>query len=456
LTFFFYFALYDSIKITTIGGASNDKNVFSRSPSLPHSISTGHTVKRRNALVVRVIFQVLFLTRVYPMKHKSSKRPIPNKNHEQRRLSISSTAITNATTISSRKVDLGTGTVHLDSHLPCLKANATLRSQKALKRDLLRCSDQRPSLLGPQTLQPPRPHHGSQQSHTTVSASTDRQQPVRRRSLSFNSRTFYATIDRIGPWPDVSINRLRSDGNELLRPLKNFRNLKNPRVFSPKYFAALNESTSKFKFYSSTRKYIDEYRKEKGYLLGARTPVQVPLPISAPIQEYEDDECSVGGEFSGGGADLNNGTAGDRTILLNTELSLTQNGFTKSTNDLFEIMNTSPSIPAATKVFNEPHHSNNYPTIAMRNAHIRSTRHPPHHGTIAQQSQHQQAITLPTLTTSTFHYISSMSSVEKAYSNSKKASTPNQSKLFLIEKRQKKKYIYTLILSGTYKFNFFK
>jgi hypothetical protein len=34
-----------------------------------------------------------------------------------------------------------------------------------------------------------------------------------------------------------------------------------------------------------------------------------------------------------------------------------------------------------------------------------------------------------------------MSSVEKTYTNSKKQSTPNQSKLFLIDGRQKKRYV---------------
>jgi hypothetical protein len=378
------------------------------------------------------------------MKHKSSKRTIPNKHHDQRRLSNSSTAIIDATKISNKKVDLGTGTVHLDAHIRCLKTNSILKSQKALKRDLLRCSDQRPSLLGSQTLQPPRIYHGSQQSHTTSAVSNDRPQQARRRSLSVNSRTFYATIDRIGPWPDISISRLRSDGNELLRPLKNFRNLKNPRVFSPKYYAALNENTSKFKFYSSTKKYIDEYRKQKGYLIDACTiPQMISLSLSTtvPIQQSEDDQCSVVGEFNVGTVDFFNGTARDRTIVSATEVSLPPNGVRKLANDLSENMNTPPSIPAVTKVFNESHHIHNFPTLMMRNGHIRSTRHPPHHALIAQQSQHQQAITLPSLTASSLHYISSMSSVEKAYSNSKKTLTPNQSKLFLIDGRHKKKYI---------------
>lgn len=378
------------------------------------------------------------------MKHKSTKRPILTKYQQQRRSSNTSTTIIDATSISNKKVDLGIGTAHLDSHTLCLKTSSILKSQRALKRDLLRCSDQRPSLLGPQTLQPPRIHHGSQQ---TVSSSIDHH-PARRQSLSVNSRTFYATIDRIGPWPDISISRLRSDGNELLRPLKNFRNLKNPRVFSPKYYAGLSENTSKFKFYSSTRNYIDEYRKQKGYLLGGTRikPQMASLALSASVQrqQSEEDQSTGIGEFSGGVADLNNGTAGDRIVHSTSDLSIPPNGLTRSRNDLNEHLNTTPSIPSVTKIFNDSHHMNNFPTITMRNGHLRPTRHPPHHALVAQQTQHQQAIALPSLTASSLHYISSMSSVEKAYSNSKKPPIPNHSKLFFIDGRHKKRYILIL------------
>ncbi|CAF1534031.1 unnamed protein product [Rotaria sp. Silwood1] len=371
------------------------------------------------------------------MKRKSSKRSILNKNSKH--LSNSLTPIIDVTTISSNQVDLGIGTAHLDSHTPCLKANLILKSQKALKRDLLRCSDQRPSLLGSHTLQPPRIHPGSQQVHTASSSSSDHQQPKRRHSLSMNSRTFYATIDRIGPWPDVSISRLRSDGNELLRPLKNFRNLKNPRVFSPKYYAGLNEATSKFIFYSSTRSYIDEYRKQKGYVLGTQKTSQVNSLVSSTplsIQQSDEDQLSGMGAFSSAVAvDLNNSTIReDKTLISTTELSIPNNGFTKSASDSLEFTSTPPSIPSVTKVFNDPRHVNNFPTITMRNGHLRPTRHPPHHTIVTQQ-----AIALPSLNGSSLHYISSMNSIEKAYSNSKKTSTQNQSKLFFIDRRHRKR-----------------
>ena len=377
------------------------------------------------------------------MKHKSTKRSISNKPHEQRRPSIASTSLFEPVPPPSKRVDLGTGTVHLDPYSNCLKTYTVLKSQKALKRDLLRCSDQRPSLLGAQTLQPPRIHHASQQSPAATASTVNHQQPLRRRSLSMNSRTFYATIDRIGPWPDVSISRLRSDGNELLRPLKNFRSLKNPRVFSPKYYTAMTDNPTKFKYYPSTRTYIDEYRKQKGYLIGTRTPVSSnPLPLTLPPVKQETEEEDVGlivGEFGTAGIELNHGLGGDRTTLSTTDLSLPNNVQAKSTSDLTENMSTPPSIPSVSKIFHEPHHSTNFPTINMRNGHLRATRHPPHHAVIAQQSQHQQSLALPSLTASSLHYISSMSSVEKAYSNSKKSSMPPPSKLIFIDGRRKRR-----------------
>ena len=376
------------------------------------------------------------------MKRKSLKRSILNKH--EKHLSNSLTTVIDATTISPDQVDLGTGTVHLDSHGPCLKANLTLKSQKVLKRDLLRCSDQRPSLLGSHTLQPPRIHHGFQQrSKTTLpspSSSADYYKPKHRHSLSMNSRKFYATIDRIGPWPDISISRLRSDGNELLRPLKNFRNLKNPRVFSPKYYAGLNENTSKFKFYSSTRNYIDEYRKQKGYSLGATT-LPLTVRLSAPVPPSDDGQFSGLDTLSSSVvADFNSNTTKDRGVLSMMDLSFRAHELSKSTNSLLEYSNTPPSIPSVTKIFSDPHHVNYFPTIAMRNGHLRQTRHPPHHSVIAQQSQHQQSITLPSLTASSLHYANSMNSIEKAYSNSQKPSTQNQPKLFFIDDRNRKRY----------------
>ncbi|CAF3561350.1 unnamed protein product [Rotaria socialis] len=381
------------------------------------------------------------------MKRKSLKRSIYNKNTKHSISSPSSTI--DASTIGPHQVDLGIGTVHLDSHAPCLKANLILKSQKTLKRDLLRCSDQRPSLLGSQTLQPPRIHHGSQQTNTSGSSSTSlpvaHQQSVRHHSLSMNSRTLLATIDRIGPWPDISISRLRSDGNDLLRPLKTFRNSKNPRVFSPKYYAGLNENTSKFKFYPTTRTYIDEYRKQKGYVLDAQRGTRVSslsLIASLTLPQCDDEQLSAVDAFgSAVSVDIYKSSMGDRAAVSTAELALPNNNpLTRSANDLFEYSSTPPSIPAVTRVFTDPNHVSNFPLIPMRNGHLRPVRQAPHHTIIAQQSQHQQSMTLPSLTGSSLHYASSMSSIEKAYSNSKKSPTQKQSKLFFIDERNRQRH----------------
>jgi len=366
-------------------------------------------------------FTHIIHTDAYVMKHKLNKRSIASKHSQRRRSSTSSAgAIFNPSELSTKKVDLGIGTVHLDLHAPCLKSTSITKSQKILKRDLLRCNDQRPSLLGAQTLQPPRVHHGSQPIHTNNSSmSIDRAQPVRRRSLSVNSRTFYATIDRIGPWPDVSISRLRSDGNELLRPLKNFRNTKNPRVFSPKYYTAMTENTTKFKFFSQTRNYIDQYRKQKGYILDPRIDVQpIPPPFSVP-QPIEDERASITtGDFSFGSIDANNGIARDRA--------------NRSTYDLTEHINmsTTPSIPSTSKISVDVQHANHLPTVPLRNGFLRSTRH----------TSQQPSVILPSLAASSLNYLSSINSVEKAYSNSKnKPSLYPPSKFFLVDNRHKRR-----------------
>jgi hypothetical protein len=369
------------------------------------------------------------------MKHKSTKRSSSNKHPHHRSYQPQtrrlSTPNDKTRLLLPDKIDLGTGTVHLDSHTLCLKPNVPLKSQKLLKRDLLRCSNQRPSLLGQQTLQPPRIHHGSQQTHSVVSSSSrsssyDHQNSHRRRSLSVHSHTFHATIDRIAPWPDMSISRLRSDGNELLRPLKSFRNMKNPRLFSPKYYASLGENRVKFQFYASTRTYMEQYRKQKGYLLNPRPPPQqtsLSLSSSAQLVQSDDDQLSAVGTYSGGAG---NGTARERSYLSATDLSLPHTGITRSINDIFDYTTKSPIFSSITNQMNI------LPSIANRNGHIRSIR----------PSQHQQTTpTLPSVNTTSLQYISRMGSVEKTYGNeNKKNSTQNQSNLYFLDGRQKKRY----------------
>ena len=347
------------------------------------------------------------------MKHKTSKRS--TKQSQTRR---SSTSTDHIQTISSNKIDLGTGTVDLDSHTICLKPNVPLKSQKLLKRDLLRCSNQRPSLLGAQTLQLPRiTHHGSQPTHSSL---IDHRNVPSHRSLSVNSHTIYPKIDRIAPWPDISINRLCSDENDLLRPIKNYRHSKNPGLFSPKYYASLNDNT-KFIFYPSKRTYIEEYRKQKGYLLNPKSKNTTSLSLSSSTQllNSDDDQLSTVGTYSGGG----DGIVRERSDPSTTNPSLSARGPTKSLEDL----NTYRS-PINASV---PNHLNILPSVPIRNNNLRSTRH--------AQLQHQ-TMTLPTLANSSIQYLNNMASFEKSYGNNKKNLRENQSKLYVIDGRQNKRY----------------
>jgi hypothetical protein len=362
------------------------------------------------------------------MKHKSSKRSNSNKQPHHRSYQTqtrrSSIPIDHTRIVSPNQIDLGRGSAHIDPHNSCLKPNVPLKSQKVLKRDLLRCSNQRPSLLGPQTLQLPRIPHGSQKIHSVVSlSSTSSSLDGRRRSLSVNSHTFNATIDRIGPWPDISITRLRSDGNDLLRPLKNFRNIKHPRLFSPKYYAGLNDNTSKFKFHVSTRTYIEEYRKQKGYLLiphSKKQPSYVSISSSRQGQQSDDDQLSAIGTSNGG--------ATDRT---NLSISTTR-GITKSPDDFLNHNNN--HFPVISSVTNQ---KNLFPSLPIRNNNNNNLRS-------IRQTQHPQIITLPSLPNPSYRYLNN---IEKTDSDKKKISKQNRSKLYFLDGRQKQRYLIDILFS---------
>ena len=364
------------------------------------------------------------------MKHKSSKRSISNKTHRrgyQTQARRGSTPNATARTISPNRIHLGTGPANLDSHHVCLKSQLNLKNQKILKRDLLRCSNQRPSLLGPQTLQPPRlHHHASRTIHSMAPSNSDRERLPRHRSLSIHSHTFCGTIDRVGPWPDISITRLRSDGNDLLRPLKTFRNTKNPRVFSPKYYTALTENTSRFKFHPSTRTYMDEYRKQKGYLLDNRTAGQGAMSSSIAssfqLVSTEDDQYSVTGTFSGLAGET---TTRDRTEALISSFSHLRTETERSTNTLLTQTSSAPNMSTGLTPINI-----NLPSVPTRHQPPRTTRVTPAHQTVA----------LPALATSSLQYINSMNSVEKTYGEHKKSTRQQPSKLYFIDGRQKKRY----------------
>jgi hypothetical protein len=362
------------------------------------------------------------------MKHKTSKRSnkLSHPRSYQTQTRRSSTSTDRIQTISPNKVDLGTGTVHLDSHTTCLKPNLPLKSQKLLKRDLLRCSNQRPSLLGPQTLQLPRVHHSSQHPHSLTASSSsliDHEKTPNRRSLSLNSHTVYPATDRIGPWPDTSINRLCSDGVDYLRPIKSFRHMKNPRLFSPKYYAALHDNANIFRFHPSKRTYIEEYRKQKGYLLNTSSTkpqlTSMSLSSSAQLLNSDDDQLSGIGTCSGGG----NCTARERSDFSTTNSLLSSRGISKSADDILDKTNRSPIIASVTNIL---------PPIPIRNNNqLRPTRH---------AQLHHQTITLPSLTNSSIQYLNNMTAAEKAYGDNKKTVAENQSKLYFIDGRQKKRY----------------
>lgn len=374
------------------------------------------------------------------MKHKSSKRAISNKQcsrdstceTQTRRFSSSSTPTVSNRRRSTDRAELGSSTARSDSRNPCFKANLTLKSQKLLKRDLLRCNDQRPTFLGSQILPIPHTQHPSLHKRSIQSSSVDRLRKTRRRSLSVNTGLSCLGADQIGPWPDTTIGRLGSDGARFLQSLKTCHSLKKPRVCSPKSYTGSSENTEKFKFYSSTENYIEEYRKQKGYRLETTHKSQGKFR-SVSNTELEVDHSSPAENTTT--IDSSRKSTSDSLSLPMTELSLAQARLSRSIHDLAELANNPPSIPSLTKILSEPYYIHNFPAIAMRNGHLRPARHPPHHPIVVQQST-----TLPRLTGSSLNYINSMGSVEKPFPTGTKASMANQSKLFFIQARRKKRY----------------
>lgn len=374
------------------------------------------------------------------MKHKSSKRSSSNKQFHPRAYPIqirrTSISIEIPTALVSNTNDYNTNTVHVESDTACMKPDVSLRNPRQLKRDLLRCSNQRPTLFGVQTLQTPRHrhhhHHALQQTQSHASSSSTSSSFDRRhRSLSVHSHTFYATIDRLGPWPDISINRFRSTGNDHLRPLKNFRTNKHPRVFSPKYYAALAENTTQFKFHPSNRTYIEEYRKQKGYVLIPRAPQKqmTLLSISSSLKRDDDDQLSMVGSFNGEvGSFINR----DRTDLSSAHVPLSARGITRSADDLLKYHHE--HIPMVTSTSNP---GNMFPSIPNRSNNNNNHQHPLR---TIRQAQQQPTIHLPAINKTSFRYLNSIQAVEKAYREGKKPPKEHQSKVYLIDGRPKKRY----------------
>ncbi|CAF0745511.1 unnamed protein product [Adineta ricciae] len=389
------------------------------------------------------------------MKPKTSKRSSSNKQQQNntsppnrsRRLSNSSTGVLETQGKSSTKTSSCTESNCLDTNTSLCKASLLLKSQKVFKRDLLRCSDQRPSVLGSHILQTSRIRHESQQPQPTLNHG----QSHRRRSLSADPYLRHTTSERIGPWPDLPAVRTTSAGNDSSNPMKASRNIKNPRVFSPKYYAALMENTVKFRYHTSSEMYINEYRKQKGYLLSTRADAKV-LPRVLPIQPSDDDELSVTDILvdkacrAGGDALENDTTTTTERTMASTndqltestiDLSSRQNALIKSTNSFTDHPNIPPSIPSLTKSINETHHMSNFSTVAFRNGHLRAIRHPNQH-----RHHQQQTIVLPPLNPSSLQYLNSMNSTDRYYSNIvRKPSVQNHQKFFLLEGRSKKSYV---------------
>ncbi|CAF1174268.1 unnamed protein product [Rotaria sordida] len=379
------------------------------------------------------------------MKNKFSKRSISNKQSHhhsyQTQIKRLSTPIDYVRTKTPNQCDLSIETVPFDSSTSCLKPNIPLKSQKILKRDLLRCSNQRPSFLGPQTLQTPRIHHGFQQIHSVALSSTassssssssssfvDHHNVPRRRSLSLNSHIYYPTINRIGPWPDISINRLITDDNDLSQPIKKFRNIKNSHVFSLKSLSSLTDNTGPFKLYPSKHTYIEEYRKNKGYILNLNRKLQhrslsLSSSSSTESQDSDDDQLSMVGTYS---SDTENNTILEETILSTTNLSTMTRTIMKSNDDIIDNTNR---LPLISSVINQ---LSVLPSMPMRNSnYFRASR----------RTKHHPNLTLPALTHSSIGFLNSMNTVEKLYGNHKKISTENQSKLFFMNERPKKRYL---------------
>ncbi|CAF0725006.1 unnamed protein product [Didymodactylos carnosus] len=337
------------------------------------------------------------------------------------------------------EIQLGCGTAHLDQS-NCLRTKLNLKSEKQLKRDLLRVTDQRPSLLGSQTLHPPRLFPTNRK---IGNESLNRTLGDRHRSSSSlsNINVNSTAVDRVGPWPDQTIDRLYN--NELLRPLKNFRNRQNLRLFSPKYYAAIGEQQNKFKFYSNTKSYIDEYRKRKGYVLGSSTPSTSLLPSSRQTPKIADNKSDAGGDDNDDQLSNvpdrkteDNGTFFSIETISNGKLDQfnLNNVQTLSSNDLLsssstiknrsllrsEPLFTLPSIPIKQTHAKEQTFSSS--SVVMRNGHLRPmvTNHQP--------------MALSTLSTPRY---SSIDHVEKAYAiaaDGKKFKNTN-AKLFVIESR---------------------
>ena len=334
------------------------------------------------------------------MKNKSLKRTVFNKidSEQIRRHSASST--TNRERAMEQSQLVANEIRYFQTGHGCFKENLTLRPEKLLKRDLLRCDDFRRCYLIP----PRRP--ATKLARTFCdSSSVDRLST--RVSLSITESS--VPTDHFGPWPEYSVRCVHPNGKDFLRRLKNTRGSSSSKE--------LQDSSPKLQFYSSINTSIDDYRKQKGYFLDNlfKSP-------SSTTSLTESDERL-----------LSTTTIVDRPKLqlTNTDIILCQNKFIKLNTDAGEHSNTIPSIPSNIRPNQDSHHHSHLPLITMRNGHLRQTRQ-----TFQQSIVNQQSLVLPSLSGSSIPYLNSP---DKTLVNPNKTNLNGPSKLYFIQGRQKKR-----------------
>lgn len=380
------------------------------------------------------------------MKHKFTKRSISIKATQPRSYQTQvkrlATPVDHVRPVSPANTEPIEEPLPPDSFLPCLKPDIIAKSQKLLKRDLLRSSNQRPTFLGPQTLQPILVHQTSQPIHSVASStssssssSVDNRYGLRRRSLSLTSRAFHSTTDKIGPWPDISTNIICSNQTNLLRPLKKLRTIKHNRISSPKSSISSNDNANQFKFHPSKRDYMEIYRKSKGYVLDLPSKKQdtsLSLSSSANLIDFDDDDqlSAVGTCRSG----ARSSTVLERTYESTTNLSAIGESNVKQVTESSSHNATNHSCS---------HNSTRLPMIATSINQINIPGFVPIQSNL-QFRMHRRmrnyfTKALPPILNPPVQYLNSIDPVEKFYDHHKKHRSNNHSKIYLINGRPKKR-----------------
>ena len=218
----------------------------------------------------------------------------------------------------------------------CCSGNLTSKNQRALKRELLHCSQERSV-----DLDSPAP-------------AKDLEPRTNRRSKSLDTRVSNPSVDHLGSWPNLSVIHLRSDGSGPLPPLKNGSHEKP----SSKHPSDGNETAEGFQFHPLLHTYITEYRKQKGYLLDVRAKASIPRSVAPPPPPP---------------VPISN----EQPSMDRTPPSLGQT-------------NTPPSM---TKVFHDSYAIRSFPSIPARHGYFRPSRY-----THRQPAVPRESLSLPSLT----------------------------------------------------------